>query len=323
MVSTGDGRAGPVNKIPSNFFGNLYPSYDHDKLVDIFSIGKNDKVLDIGGGHKPFSRADYIVECDLNEGIHRDGQKIPAALQGRYVEADIHDLPFEDKSFDFVFCSHVMEHVADPGKACREICRVGKRGFIETPRKWVEFFAGYPSHQWLVDHMDGQLIFERKQFLESPYLNAILPVVWRNKVLEERALKHFLNISCIQLYWENNFRVKIIDAGPDAFAYSNPLHAGLSHFYFARNLLFFDAPPEHGIFHARIAVRFCPDNEVFWALCALYALTLKDEDLWSESFNVLRKNILSNSDTILLKLGFRKALIGKLRKVVQEDGNFG
>jgi len=37
-------------------------------------------------------------------------------------------MPFPDKSFDFVYCAHVLEHVDDPIRACREIMRVGKRG---------------------------------------------------------------------------------------------------------------------------------------------------------------------------------------------------
>lgn len=40
------------------------------------------------------------------------------------VTADITDLPFEDDSFDVVYCSHVLEHVVDDKKAMRELRRV-------------------------------------------------------------------------------------------------------------------------------------------------------------------------------------------------------
>lgn len=40
------------------------------------------------------------------------------------VKADICDLPFPSASFDAVFCSHVLEHVQDDGKALREFARV-------------------------------------------------------------------------------------------------------------------------------------------------------------------------------------------------------
>lgn len=38
--------------------------------------------------------------------------------------ADITRLPFRDNSFDVIICYHVLEHVADDGKAMREVFRV-------------------------------------------------------------------------------------------------------------------------------------------------------------------------------------------------------
>jgi SAM-dependent methyltransferase len=43
---------------------------------------------------------------------------------------DIQALPFEDARYDFVFASHVLEHVPDDGKAIAEIRRVLKPGGI-------------------------------------------------------------------------------------------------------------------------------------------------------------------------------------------------
>jgi SAM-dependent methyltransferase len=44
------------------------------------------------------------------------------------VKADILDLPFEDNSFDFIFCNHVLEHIEDDSKAMSELHRVMKTG---------------------------------------------------------------------------------------------------------------------------------------------------------------------------------------------------
>lgn len=44
------------------------------------------------------------------------------------VKADILDLPFEDGSFDIVFCNHVLEHIEDDSKAISELYRVMKPG---------------------------------------------------------------------------------------------------------------------------------------------------------------------------------------------------
>ncbi|MFT6856972.1 MAG: SAM-dependent methyltransferase [Cyclobacteriaceae bacterium] len=44
------------------------------------------------------------------------------------VKMDIHDIPFEENTFDVIFCNHVLEHVADDIKAMQEMRRVLKPG---------------------------------------------------------------------------------------------------------------------------------------------------------------------------------------------------
>ena len=44
------------------------------------------------------------------------------------VKCDIMDMPFEDDSFDVIFCNHVLEHVEDDNKAMSELYRVLKPG---------------------------------------------------------------------------------------------------------------------------------------------------------------------------------------------------
>ncbi len=44
------------------------------------------------------------------------------------VKANILNLPFEDNSFDLVFCNHVLEHIEDDHKAMTELFRVLKKG---------------------------------------------------------------------------------------------------------------------------------------------------------------------------------------------------
>ena len=44
------------------------------------------------------------------------------------VKADICNLPFDDNSFDVVFCNHVLEHITNDTKAMQELYRVMKKG---------------------------------------------------------------------------------------------------------------------------------------------------------------------------------------------------
>jgi predicted SAM-dependent methyltransferase len=53
------------------------------------------------------------------------------------VKADICDLPFEESSFDVVFCNHVLEHITDDKKAMSELFRVlkpGGMGIFQIPQ---------------------------------------------------------------------------------------------------------------------------------------------------------------------------------------------
>jgi len=53
------------------------------------------------------------------------------------VKADICNLPFEDNSFDIVFCNHVLEHIEDDKKAMSELYRVLKpkgMGIFQIPQ---------------------------------------------------------------------------------------------------------------------------------------------------------------------------------------------
>jgi len=44
------------------------------------------------------------------------------------IKADVCNLPFEENSYDVVFCNHVLEHIEDDSKAMNELYRVLKPG---------------------------------------------------------------------------------------------------------------------------------------------------------------------------------------------------
>lgn len=54
------------------------------------------------------------------------------------VKADILDLPFENESFDIIFCNHVLEHIEEDQKAMSELYRVMRKdgwGIFQVPMK--------------------------------------------------------------------------------------------------------------------------------------------------------------------------------------------
>ncbi|MBC7556952.1 MAG: class I SAM-dependent methyltransferase [Chryseobacterium sp.] len=131
------------------------------------------------------------------------------------VKADILDLPFENESFDVVFCNHVLEHIEDDKKAMSELYRVmkpGGWGIIQVPMKnslektYEDFTIKDPKerqkHFGQYDHVRwyGMDYFQRlesvgfnveKKFYSQKFTaedrkrfglmeNEILPVVFKN-----------------------------------------------------------------------------------------------------------------------------------------------
>jgi len=65
---------------------------------------------------------------------------------------DVQQMPFRDQEWDFIFCSHVLEHLDRPGDACRELMRVSGRGYIEVPTKLSDVMLNFTRipdhHRW-------------------------------------------------------------------------------------------------------------------------------------------------------------------------------
>jgi SAM-dependent methyltransferase len=125
-----------------------------------FDIEPGAEVLDIGSGGDPFPYATVLVDRYPGPTHHRHAPFVHDRRE--FVQADVCDLPFADKSFDFVYCAHVLEHVDDPLAACREIIRVGKRGYLETPTlaKDMLFAWNIPGmHKWHVLSIADNLCF--------------------------------------------------------------------------------------------------------------------------------------------------------------------
>lgn len=129
------------------------------------------RVLDVGGGHNPFRGATHVVEIDMMAGHHRDGRALALPQSARLIAGNVEELPFRTGTFDFIYASHVLEHVDAPSRACQELMRVGSRGYIETPSPLLEqglAFGAQESahrsfHKWYVFSPDqGRLIFEPK-----------------------------------------------------------------------------------------------------------------------------------------------------------------
>jgi SAM-dependent methyltransferase len=259
-----------------NLLGPVYPTADSARMVERFGIRPEDRVLDVGGGFYPFRRADVITDVSFSDTSNRNGAQMLFSEGRRYVECPAERLPFRDREFDFVFCSHVLEHTSDPEAACREIQRVGKRGYVEVPHGISEYLTGNPTHRWLVTPKGGGLRFEPKNFIESPFLNVLHSHIVNDPEFQGIAAGSFRNFLNIQLAWTGSFPVEVVrtvERG-ERFDYDDPEQAGLSHLIFAYNNLRYDANCEYALCDAIEATRFLPKDPDAWHVLGIYYLRL-------------------------------------------------
>ncbi|MDD2425861.1 MAG: methyltransferase domain-containing protein [Bacteroidales bacterium] len=132
---------------------------------DSLSIKRGYKVLEVGPGSNPTKRANVLAEKFLEDETHRRGA-FKIYPHQRLVEADGENLPFADKEFDYVICSHVLEHVNDPEKFIREQERVAGMGYIETPSLIGEWLSPKQSHKWVLLEIDNRIVmFEKERII--------------------------------------------------------------------------------------------------------------------------------------------------------------
>ncbi|MDX6307887.1 MAG: hypothetical protein QOI06_933 [Nocardioidaceae bacterium] len=114
-------------------------------------------------------------------------------------------LPFSDNSFDFVTCSHTLEDIRDPIFLCSELVRVASRGYVEVPSRALESvrglegrnYAGHYHHRWLVEIVNGSVIFRIKPHAIHEDRRYHLP---------RRALRCLGEAARVQwLFWERTF----------------------------------------------------------------------------------------------------------------------
>jgi len=180
-------------------------------------------ILDLASGGNPFAKATILSDRYPDTTRHR---RVGIVRDHRpFVILDIHALPFRDKSIDYIYCSHVVEHAEDPIRACSELMRAGKAGYIETPTRMKDLlfsWAGELGHRWSVVRFGNRLVFfeyddRQKQGVRSTY--------WKDSVTGE--FRHpnqdliYPNADIFNtiLEWKDRFEVTVFRHGA-----SEPLH---------------------------------------------------------------------------------------------------
>jgi SAM-dependent methyltransferase len=106
---------------------------------------------------------------------------------------DARRLQMDDNSFDVVFSNSVIEHVGtfqDQLQMAREVCRVGKRYFVQTPNKYfpLEPHFLFPFFQFLPFGLQATLLqhFNLGWFQKVPDLQKAREIVESIRLLDRR-----------------------------------------------------------------------------------------------------------------------------------------
>jgi ubiquinone/menaquinone biosynthesis C-methylase UbiE len=131
-------------------------------FLQAFNPSDADSVLDVGvtgdqdHHHTNYFEALYPHKSRVTATGLEDASFLERLYPGmRFVQADGLDLPFPDRSYDYVHSSAVIEHVGSSERQAtflRELWRVARGGiFVTTPNRWfpVEFHTILPVIHYL------------------------------------------------------------------------------------------------------------------------------------------------------------------------------
>ena len=130
------------------------------KLIKSF-----DKVLEVGPGGTPHIRSDVFLELKYDSDEEAAAQRAfqPALETTKPIHYyDGNKFPFKDKEFDYVICSHVLEHVENVEFFLSEVFRVAKKGYFEFPTIYYDYVFNIPNHLNFLIFRNNNLYFIKK-----------------------------------------------------------------------------------------------------------------------------------------------------------------
>jgi hypothetical protein len=193
----------------------------HRKLIR--DIGPDERVLEIGPGGFPFPRADVL--CDRYsrrdaEAYGQDGNVTRPAYAQPLILYSGARTPFIDRSFDYVICSHVLEHVpaAEIHEFVAELTRIGRSGYLEFPSYALEMLSNVEAHRWLVNVVAGEIRLLEKSAVGSlveQVARIIGPIFERlseSSPTYQKLYQGYLPVWIVGLEWEEEINYRVVDS---------------------------------------------------------------------------------------------------------------
>ncbi len=169
----------------------------------ITNIKSTDRVLEIGPGSTPFHRSDVLLEMDFDDEAEYEKQfghadKLVTDKQIVFYKGDV--FPFKDNEFDYVICSHVLEHVPDVPKFLAEVFRVAPKGYFEFPLMYYEYLYNIDAHISFL-RFDGKILLYMPK--KNTAIQSFKPI--QSFLLETLRMGHSKTIVDIPEYFIQGF----------------------------------------------------------------------------------------------------------------------
>ena len=167
-------------------------------------------MLEVGSGGSPYYRSNVLADAYVTT---RERSWAPLISDRPTVIAFGENLPFRDKSFDFVIASHVLEHSTNPALFLSELQRVAKAGYIEVPNALFERLNPYYDHRSEISLRNDCLIITKKanwcvdNTLRELYEHEAKPFFVRRLY---EAMPHLFNV---RYYW--NEKIEYVITNPE------------------------------------------------------------------------------------------------------------
>jgi SAM-dependent methyltransferase len=175
----------------TKFYWSAQPAIT-EALVREFAdcLGPGKLVVDVGAGYAPWEHATEFVDREAWPQLA--GRKVHA------LDVELDRLPYADKSVDFLYCRHTIEDLHNPTLLLREMNRVAKAGYVETPSPLAEMcrginrtpLRGYQHHYWFSWVSNGTLMLMPK-----------MPIVEHTELHNSFDAKLLEILDCNPLFW--------------------------------------------------------------------------------------------------------------------------
>ncbi len=134
-----------------------------EKFLKTIAPQPTERILDVGGNLYNWNLMGYKNQVVLLNLAAETNNSPSSSSNFSFVVGDGTALQYDDQEFDILFSNSTIEHVGTLAKQqdfANEVCRVGKRIWIQTPAKEFFFEPHYitPFIHWLPKELQKKLL---------------------------------------------------------------------------------------------------------------------------------------------------------------------